>query len=228
MNLSTSRQSRARQPAQQGGHRARAALSLAGGVATGTICGLALRSWPFAVVGGWAVAAAVFLAITWFSVVGCSAEETARAAMAEDDTRAEAGALLVFSSVMSLGGVVFGLVQATKLPGWREVVLTVLSVIVVVLSWAVVHTVFMLRYAHEFYSDEGEGAAIDFGDTKPPNYLDFAYLAFTVGMTFQVSDTQITSRVIRRTVLRQALLSYVFATVIVAVTINVVAGLISS
>ena len=130
------------------------------------------------------------------------------------------------SSLMSLGGVVFGLVRAARLTGWREVALTSLCIMVVALSWCVVHTVFMLRYAHEFYSDLG-GGGIDFGDKDRPDYLDFAYLAFTVGMTFQVSDTQISNRTIRRTVLRQALLSYVFGTVIVAVTINVVAGLVS-
>ena len=186
-----------------------------------------LRSWPFAVVGGWAASAAIFLAIVWSYVIGCSADETALAATAQDDTRSEAGALIVLSSLMSLGGVVFGLVRAAKLSGWREGVLTALSVFVVVLSWAVVHTVFMLRYAHEFYSD-GHGTGIDFGEGGKPDYLDFAYLAFTVGMTFQVSDTQVVSRAIRRTVLRQALLSYVFGTVIVAVTINVVAGLVSA
>ncbi len=230
MALKTAKHShaaRARRPAQEGGHRARAALSLGGGIVAGAICGVGFRSWPFAVVGGWTIAAAIFLAITWSYVIGCSADETSRAATAQDDTRAEAGALLVTSSVMSLGGVIFGLVRASKLTGWREVVLTVLSVMVVVLSWAVVHTVFMLRYAHEFYSAEG-GTGIDFGDEARPDYLDFAYLAFTIGMTFQVSDTQIKSRIIRRTVLRQALLSYVFGTVIVAVTINVVAGLVSS
>lgn len=201
-------------------------MSLGSGLLIGAGVGAGSRSFSFAIVGGWAMSAATFLAITWSYVIGCSAEETAQAATAEDDTRAEAGALLVASSLMSLGGVVFGLVRAARLTGWREVVLTSLSVAVVALSWTVVHTVFMLRYAHEFYSDAGRGG-VDFGEEASPDYLDFAYLAFTVGMTFQVSDTQITNHVIRRTVLRQALLSYVFGAVIVAVTINVVAGLLS-
>ena len=201
-------------------------MSLIAGLLVGAGTGALARSVPFAVVGGWATSAATFLIITWSYVVGCSAEETAEAATAEDDSRAEAGVLLVASSLMSLCGVVFGLVRAAGLTGWREVALTSLSIVVVALSWTVVHTVFMLRYAHEFYSDEGRGG-IDFGDTESPDYLDFAYFAFTVGMTFQVSDTQINGRAIRRTVLRQALLSYLFGTVIVAVTINVVAGLLS-
>lgn len=220
------RRRRTRWPSRQGGHRVRAALSLIAGLVIGSVIGVLAHSVPFAIVGGWAVSATTFLAITWSSVVGCSADETARSATAEDDTRAEAGALVVTSSLMSLGGVVFGLVKATRLSGWREPALTSLSIMVVALSWAVVHTVFMLRYAHEYYSEAG-GGGIDFGEPERPDYLDFAYLAFTVGMTFQVSDTQITSRTIRRTVLRQSILSYVFGTVIVAVTINVVAGLVS-
>ena len=222
----SSRSGGARWPPRQGGHRARAALSLSAGLLIGSAIATLARSVPFAIVGGWAISEATFLAITWSSVVGCSADETAQAATAQDDTRAEAGALLVASSLMSLCGVVFGLGKATTLTGWREVALTTLSIAVVALSWTVVHTVFMLRYAHEFYSDAGAGG-IDFGDEESPDYLDFAYLASTVGMTFQASDTQIKSRAIRRTVLRQALLSFVFGTVIVAVTINVVAGLIS-
>lgn len=226
MELNNRPRKRALWPSGQGGHRARAALSFGAGLLIGAITGAVTRSVPFAVVGGWATSAATFLAITWSSVVGRSAEETAQAATAQDDTRVEAGALLVASSLMSLCGVVFGLVEAASLTGWRELALTSLSVVVVALSWTVVHTVFMLRYAHEFYSEAGTGG-IDFGDTERPDYLDFAYLAFTVGMTFQVSDPKIKSHTIRRTVLRHALLSYVFGAVIVSVTINVVAGLLS-
>ena len=95
-----------------------------------------------------------------------------------------------------------------------------LCVLSIALSWAVVHTVFTLRYANEYCS---EGGGIEFG-FDAPTYADFAYFAFTVGMTYQVSDTGVTSRRIRRSVLRHALLSFLFGTVIVAVTINVVAG----
>ncbi len=90
-------------------------------------------------------------------------------------------------------------------------------------SWAAVHTVFTLRYASLYHL---EGGGIDFteGD-RLPDYRDFAYVAFTIGMTFQVSDTDLTSFTIRRTALRHALLAYLFGIVIVAITINVVAGL---
>ena len=92
----------------------------------------------------------------------------------------------------------------------------------VMLAWATVQTIFMLRYARMYYDAKDGG--VDFGGDKP-DYGDFAYLAFTIGMTYLVSDTAITERAIRRVVLRHAVLSFVFATAFIAVLINVVGGL---
>ena len=98
-----------------------------------------------------------------------------------------------------------------------------------------VHTVFTLRYADEYYTDPVGGIAFsgkrspdDVANAEPPDYRDFAYVAFTVGMTFQVSDTDVDSPVIRRTVLRHALLSYVFGACILATLVNVVGSLINA
>jgi uncharacterized membrane protein len=88
-----------------------------------------------------------------------------------------------------------------------------------------IHTVFMLRYARTHY--QSPHGAVDFNEEEPPRYLDFAYLAFTIGMTFQVSDTNLTTKPIRRIALSQALLSYLFGAVIVAIAINIVASLLS-
>jgi uncharacterized membrane protein len=93
----------------------------------------------------------------------------------------------------------------------------------VVISWTLVHVTYMLRYARIYYSKPVGG--VSFNQDDPPCYADFAYLAFTVGMTFQVSDTSLSSRAMRTTALKQALLSYLFGTVIVATTVNFVAGL---
>jgi uncharacterized membrane protein len=96
-------------------------------------------------------------------------------------------------------------------------------VFTVVLSWTVVHTVFMLRYAHEYYTPPVGGIDFKSGDYEP-DYRDFAYLAFTVGMTYQVSDTELNRREIRHTLLRHALLSYLFGAVILALLVNVIAS----
>ena len=93
-----------------------------------------------------------------------------------------------------------------------------------ILSWALVNTVFALKYARGYYS--GGDGGIDFGQREPPAYSDFAYLAFTVGMCYQVSDQSIRTRRLRRTVLIHSIVSYAFGVVIIASTINVLAGFI--
>jgi uncharacterized membrane protein len=93
----------------------------------------------------------------------------------------------------------------------------------VFVSWTLIHTVFTLRYARLYYS--GKTGGIDFNDSGDPDYGDFAYLSFTIGMTFQVSDTNIQSKKIRRTALRHAWLSFPLGVVIIATSINLVAGL---
>jgi uncharacterized membrane protein len=100
--------------------------------------------------------------------------------------------------------------------------LTVAAILTVLVSWALVHTVFTLRYAHRFYGTPVGG--IDFSSDEAPDFHDFAYLAFTIGMTFQVSDTDLTTNNMRRLALRHALISYLFGAVILAATINVTAS----
>ncbi len=103
--------------------------------------------------------------------------------------------------------------------------LTVAALTTVVVSWVAVHTDFTLRYAHVYYSPPGGG--IDFAGADTPDYRDFAYLAFTIGMTYQVSDTGLLSSRFRRVLLLHALLSYLFGVVIIAAVINITAGIIS-
>jgi uncharacterized membrane protein len=107
--------------------------------------------------------------------------------------------------------------------GGTKAYLIALGVLSVALSWAMVHTVFTLRYARTYYLKPEGG--VDFNESDPPTYLDFAYLALSIGMTFQVSDTNLTSKPIRRIALTHAVLSYLFGVVIVALAINVVASL---
>ena len=100
--------------------------------------------------------------------------------------------------------------------------LTALALASVVLAWTSIHTVFLLRYARLYYSSPVGG--IDFGG-EAPDYRDFAYLALTIGMTFQVSDTDLLGKRVRRVALHHALLSYVFGTGIVAIAVSSVGAL---
>jgi uncharacterized membrane protein len=98
-----------------------------------------------------------------------------------------------------------------------------------VLSWFLIHTIYTLRYAHIFYGDDQidpttHAGGLIFPGNKKPEYLDFAYFSFVLGMTFQVSDVQITSKYIRRMAMWHGLLSFGYNTVMIALTINVIAG----
>lgn len=107
---------------------------------------------------------------------------------------------------------------------------TIVSLSPVLLSWLLLHTTFATRYAHLYHDHNklntgSNVGGVDFPTKEHPDYLDFAYFSFVIGMTFQVSDVQVNSRVIRRFVLMHSLISFVFNTIIVALTINTIAGL---
>jgi len=208
-------------PSQHGLARTRVLRSAAIGIVVGA--GTApVTPWQVAALLGWNAAIAGFLLQVWPVVLRMSAEEVARHATAEDDSRPASDVVLVGASVVSLVGVALTLVESSQHRGLPHGLITLVAVVTVALSWVAVHTVFTLRYARVYYGDTPGG--INFGEDRHPDYRDLAYVAFTVGMTYQVSDTDITAADLRRTVLKHALLSYLFGTGVVAVTINVVAG----
>jgi uncharacterized membrane protein len=202
--------------------RKRLTLAALLGAVAGVVAAM-FGPWQLAVLAGWDVVSVAFIAGVWANVLHLTPEETGTHATREDDGRVATSILLLSASVASLIGIGFDLFKAGNAHTAGRVALTAIAVVTVALSWAVVHTVFTLRYAHEFYTPPVGG--IDFKtDSEFPDYQDFAYIAFTVGMTFQVSDTDVQVRKIRRTVLRHALVSYVFGAVILAVMVNVIAG----
>ena len=144
-------------------------------------------------------------------------------AVREDPSRAVADSVVLVAAIANLAAVGLILVKAANATGGMKAYLLTIGVVSVVLAWGVVHTIFTLRYARIYYSDPDGG--VDFNEKTAPDYADFAYLAFTIGMTFQVSDTDLTSKAVRRTALRQALISYLFGAVIIGLIINVVASL---
>jgi uncharacterized membrane protein len=178
--------------------------------------------WQVSSLLAWDTGAAVFCAWVWVAVRGADAATTERIATREDDSRPAADLVLIAASVASLLGVGLALLKASGESGTARALTTTVAAATVALSWLAVQTVFTLRYAHLYYLD---GGGIDFHNEKAPDYGDFAYLAFTLGMTYQVSDTDLMSKRIRTTALRHALLSYVFGIAVIAITINVVAGL---
>lgn len=196
----------------------------------GLMVALALRrstTWELAAIGGWDAAALAFLITVWPIIIRADSSHTELLATREDETRGTAAVLLVGAGVASLLGVGFALSLAGRLSGSVRVVLIGVAMLTVLLSWTVVNTVYTLRYADLHFRSTAGG--IGFGGPSVqgrPTYRDLAYVAFTIGMTYQVSDTAISDPRIRGTVLSHAILSYLFGVVIVAGSVNLIAGLV--
>jgi uncharacterized membrane protein len=206
----------------RGSSARKVAVAAAVGIPVGVVAAL-LTAWQAAVLIGWSATVATYLGRLWPRLWRHDAATTSLHATQEDGSRVTSDLTLLASCLASLVAVALLLVETTSVDGATKAVFTGVGVVSVVLSWALVHTIFTLRYAHLYY--DGTLGGIDFHDDEPPTYHDFAYLAFTVGMTYQVSDTEVNDRGIRATILRHALLSFLFGTTIIALTINVVAGL---
>jgi len=202
--------------------RRRVTVSVLVGLAAGGVSAVVLP-WEFPPLVAWDAAAVTYVGWVVIKLWRLDAEQTARHAEREDPTRAATDLILLCASVASLLSVGSVIIRAGSGGGLREGLQVGFGVASVMASWAVIHTVFALRYARIYYAGPDGGA--NFHQEEPPCYSDFAYLAFTVGMTYQVSDTELNTKGFRRSVLRHSLLSYLFGTVIVALTINLVAGL---
>lgn len=172
---------------------------------------------------GWIAAALVFVVWTWSEIWPQDPEATAEHAQREDPSRAVANGACLLAAVASLVGVGILLFAAGNAKGSAKLWEIALSIASVLASWALVHTIYTLRYARTYF---GPGlGSIDFNEDDPPCYSDFAYVALTVGLTFQISDTDLRSKVFRRLAIRHMLISYLLGAVIVAITINLVAGI---
>jgi uncharacterized membrane protein len=198
----------------------RVLLCLAAGVVVGAV--VAVTGAPeLSVLVGWSVAAASVLLWVWRVSWPMDHWGTKRLAEEEGGTRTTDTVVLV-GAVASLAAVVEALIRSSSQDA-VAVLSVMLGVLVVVLSWALVNTVFALKYARLYY--EGGDGGIDFHQERPPTYSDFAYLAFTVGMSFAISDTDVGDPDIRKVTLGHALLSFLFGTFVIAVAVNLVTNL---
>jgi len=190
------------------------------GVAAGILAVIFL-SWRVAPLIAWCAAASFYLLDTWPRVLKLDSHLVRSHALREDSSRPTSEIILLVASIASLGGLIV-LIRGGRAAGSAIVGDAVLGLVSVVLAWVVIHTVYALRYAEMYYTAPEGG--VNFGDAEKPSYIDFAYLAFTLGMTYQVSDTPFERRTFRKVALRHILLSYLFGTVIIAATINLVAS----
>jgi len=181
----------------------------------------------------WDVFAFCVLALAWMTIITTPPHKCRSRAQMQDVSRTVIFVFVVLAAcagLFAVGFLFFGNKGVVQRPHFLLHLL--MSLVAIISSWMLVHTVFGLRYAHTFYGDP-DGAAgpqqhaggLEFPGGRLPDYMDFAYFSFVIGMTFQVSDVQITSREFRKLVLLHGMLSFGFNTVILALTINTVSTL---
>lgn len=186
---------------------------------------------------GWLVYSTAHLGLAWVTILSSHPSEVRREVDGQDSNRILIYLFVIVASFVSLFAILFLLHDAGKRASSSDLTIhLILSFSCIVCSWILVHTVFTLRYAHLYYrpTEGGRNAGkqqqrgLEFPNDAEPDFLDFTYFSFVIGMTFQVSDVTISSRELRRLALVHALLSFAFNTLLVALTINVVSGMIQS
>ncbi|MGW9413982.1 DUF1345 domain-containing protein [Arthrobacter cupressi] len=202
---------------------------------TGSVVAVATSTtahWITGLVAGWVVAAFSYVLWVWLVIGRLDPGATRSHATEEDPSRGTTDLIILGANVASLvavGAVVVGSHQNDGGGLGDRLAAGALALLSVALSWALVQTLFTLRYAELYYGTGedagGEVGGISFNQDRPPQYTDFAYLATSLGMTYQVSDTNLENHRIRAEALKHSLLSYLFGTVILAATINLVIGL---
>jgi uncharacterized membrane protein len=200
------------------------------GFVVAAIVGLALRThalWT-ASLATYDAFAFVILGLIWVTVTLTPRERIRAVARRQDVGRTVIFIFVITAACAALFAVAF-LIRRGKPEGRHLSIHLLLALATVVLSWLLMHAVFGLRYAHRFYDDSATSAekhagGLKFPEDDLPDYRDFAYFSFVIGMTCQVSDVAVTSREMRRLVLLHGILSFVFNTVILALTINTVSS----
>lgn len=178
---------------------------------------------------GWDAFSFGMIFLSWILFFSTMPNELCRIVERQDDGLKVIFMIVLVAVCLSLFGTLLLLTSKSE-STFNKVFHTIVSISPVLLSWILLHTTFTIRYAHLYHDHNklntgSNVGGIDFPSKEQPDYMDFAYFSFVIGMTFQVSDVVVSSRVIRRFVLMHSLISFVFNTIIVALTINTIAGL---
>lgn len=202
--------------------RLRTSAVIVVGVAAGIALGSALGPAAGAV-GGWGALAAVNTLWVLLTVWPMDAAATRAHATAEDPGRRIARVIAIIGSLVSLVAVGIVVLQARHAGDVEGYLLAGIAVLGVAASWGLIQVDYMLRYARIYYSDQVGG--IQFNQEEDPEYTDFAYFSLGLGMTYQVADTNVTANEVRRVVIAQTMLAYLFGAVILATVINLITSL---
>ena len=201
----------------------------------GLVTGLAVAAlplpmgWEFRALLAWCAGLAVYLALAWRLCLVFDAKRTRERAQAQDEPSVVLFLVLLLATAACVAAITVLMQQSRDLSGFQRGLHIGLSVMALAVSWLFIQTIFAFRYAHRYYfeekQDEPDGPGLVFPGGLDPDYFDFLYYAHVIGMTFQVSDVQITSREMRHITLVHSVLSFGFNMLILALSINVVAGL---
>ncbi len=177
---------------------------------------------------GWDTFSLCMIAMTWITFSITTSQQIREQAKVQDSSRTLIFFIILISTLASFLAVLLLLVTKQKFKSAESFHL-IIAVVGMILSWFLIHTIFTLRYAHIFYGDNEEkpethAAGLEFPGDKKPDYMDFAYFSFVLGMTFQVSDVQITSKHFRKIAMWHGMLSFGYNTIMIALTINLIAG----
>jgi uncharacterized membrane protein len=172
---------------------------------------------------GWDIGIGLYLVLAFHMMAASDVHGIRRRAADQDEGKFAMLVLTVAAALASLGAIVAEL-SSTQSGAARQPIQLGLAIATIVLSWAFIHTMFALHYAHEFYDDQGGGGLTFPGPDMEPDYWDFMYFSFVIGMTSQVSDVGITSKPIRRTVAAHGVVSFVFNVALLALTVNIAAS----
>ena len=177
----------------------------------------------------WDMFCVAMLGFSWILFSKTNSDDLCIVVEKQDDGLKVIFAIVIVAVCFSVFGAMILMFSGNESPK-NKLLQTVISLSPVLLSWFLLHTIFTIRYAHLYHDHDklntgSKVGGIDFPTKEAPDYIDFAYFSFVIGMTFQVSDISVSSRTIRRFVLMHSLVSFVFNTIIVALTINTLAGL---
>jgi len=207
---------------------ARLLISIAVGLVV--TLGLSMTDWGMAtkLLLGWDIGVVLYLVLVYQLMVTCGIDDIRRRA-AEDDEGAVALLILTGLSGLAIMGAIVAELGIAKISGQpRSGYGIAIAMFTIFVSWAFVHTIFALHYAHEYYGERGDRAigGLTFPGRQPPDYWDFLYFSLVIAMTSQVSDVVITSKVIRRIVTIHGALGFFFNVAVIALTVNIVSNLI--
>ena len=189
-------------------------------------------STPAVILITWASFALTVIIMDWVIITKAHPREIKKIAKMQDSNRTTIFLFVILASVVSLGAILFLLMSSKDHAHGHLTSHILLAMGSVVVSWWLVHTLFTMRYAHLYYDDDSddgtkkEVGGLQFPDENEPDYLDFVYFSFVIGMTFQVSDVEISDRGIRRLAWLHGLISFAFNTAIVALSINIISSMI--